>query len=268
MNKGYFQIMINEFQANLAYKVNLIFRMFSYIIVILIQITIWKALFNGQSEINSQMGTPITLLEMTTYVIISTCISIVISNQVIDIMENKVKTGEISMDLIKPINIKLMFLFNTIGSNAFKILFQLSPLLIVCSVVYKPQLPNIEHFFIFTLTLLNAFIIYFLLTFIVGLLSFWYMAIWHMKRFLNDLISILSGSVIPLWFFPQFLIDLTTFLPFKLIYFLPLSIYLGRLEYMECLMVIIQQCFWIIILLLLGKFIWSKGINKLVIQGG
>ncbi|MBW4082729.1 ABC-2 family transporter protein [Paenibacillus sp. S150] len=205
---------------------------------------------------------------MVTYVIISTTISLLIKNEVIKQMERKIRSGEIAMDLIKPMNFKLIFISDTVGNSIFRLSFQLIPLLAVGSIAFGFQMVQLKILPFFLLSLINAAIIYFLITFIIGLLAFWYMAVWHLQRFLSDLIGLLSGSIIPLWFFPDFLQQISVYLPFRLIYFVPLSIYLGKTEINDIVILMLQQWFWIIVLWIGERLVWSKAINKLVIQGG
>ncbi len=259
--------MKNEFQANMAYRMNVIIRMFSYIIAVFIQISIWHALFNGAHETSTQMGT-IDINEMVTYVVISTAISLFIRNEVILQMETKIKSGEIAMDLIKPTNLKLMIFSNSLGGSAFKLIFQFIPLIIVGYLFLNLTIPTPENVVLFIITLINAVIIYFLLTYIVGLLAFWYMAIWHLERFLGDLISLFAGAIVPLWFFPKVLLDISAVLPFHLIYFTPISIYLGKITVSDSIYLILQQFIWITVLILLEKVVWKNAVNKLVVQGG
>lgn len=85
---------------------------------------------------------------------------------------------------------------------------------------------------------------------------------------MDDVLRLLSGAFIPLWFFPTALADISSFLPFRLIFFTPISIYLEKISGVEAGGLIAQQLLWIIALLVVEKILWRKGIRKLVIQGG
>jgi len=118
------------------------------------------------------------------------------------------------------------------------------------------------------LSIINGLLIYFLISYLLGMLGFWYMTIWHFKRLLEDTIRVFAGALIPLWFFPQFLVTVSNYLPFKYIYFIPISIYLQKISLAEAQKAIALQFIWLVTLLALEHFVWQKAIKKLVIQGG
>jgi len=104
--------------------------------------------------------------------------------------------------------------------------------------------------------------------FLFGMLGFWYLTIWHLDQFLNDIIKLFAGVWIPLWLFPGFLSDFANYLPFRLIYFSPITIFLEKVTIEEILFIYMQQLITVVFLVLLIALTWRKGIRKIVIQGG
>lgn len=84
----------------------------------------------------------------------------------------------------------------------------------------------------------------------------------------NVFVNVLSGSMIPLWFMPDWMQGVLRCTPFSSIYFTPVQIYMGQLTVPEILQRFAVQIIWILLLLLVGKVLWSKGQKKLVVQGG
>ena len=74
--------------------------------------------------------------------------------------------------------------------------------------------------------------------------------------------------MIPLWFMPEGVKRVLEFLPFSSIYFTPVQIYLGQLTYGEIALKCGIQILWIVLIYLLGDFLWRKGQKKLIVQGG
>jgi len=263
----YYELAKNALQMSMAYRFNTCLQLVSQTINMFILITIWRALYNGTGVTASNMGA-ITLQEMTTYSIISSGIYIFINNDIVITMGQKLKTGEIATDLIKPINLKAALFCKTLGEKVYQILFQLIPLMGMAAIFVGIPVPGWQTLLLFFITLINGMILYFSMTYIIGLIGFWYLSIWHLRQFLDDVLRLLSGSFIPLWFFPTALIDVSSFLPFRLIFFTPISIYLEKISGMEAGGLILQQLLWIIVLWVVEKILWRKGIRKLVIQGG
>ena len=267
MIRVYIEFMKNTLQSNMAYKFNTFLRLFSKILFLFIQIAIWRALFKGTTEVSTNAGF-VTLSEMITYVIVSSLMSVIISSNTIGRINQKIRSGELSIDLIRPIRFLTYIFSETVGNMSFRIMFEIMPLLILSTSFWSISYPSFYNSLLFSVALVNGMLLYFLLTYVIGLLAFWYLNIWQLDRLLGDLIRLFSGSFIPLWFFPKVLLKISNVLPFRLIYFTPLSIYLGKIEYTESVELILQQWLWIIILFITQRIVWKKGIRKLVIQGG
>jgi ABC-2 type transport system permease protein len=101
----------------------------------------------------------------------------------------------------------------------------------------------------------------------MGLIGFWYMRGWQ-STIIWILNRLFSGAYIPLWFFPQILVTISYFLPLRLMYFAPISIFLGTVTPLDCLYIILQQFGWMFVLYAVIMVMWRAAIKKLVIQGG
>ena len=255
------------FQANIAYKMSVFLRLMTQLVILSVRVSLWRALFKGLGRTTTHMGT-VSLRDMITYSIVSTGMSIIITTNVIRQVDGKIKTGEIAMDLIKPLKLKASLFCEAIGNNFVRFFVELIPLLTIGILVYGVNYPPWENFMIFLIALGNGMVILFSLSYLLGLAGFWYLSVWQFRMTLDILVLVLGGAQIPLWFFPEFLIQLSSFLPFKLIYFAPLAIYLEKVTTIDAVGLILQQFLWIGILLALEKLVWLKGVKKLIIQGG
>jgi ABC-2 type transport system permease protein len=142
------------------------------------------------------------------------------------------------------------------------------PVLVITVIFLDFQLPSLPNLILFLVMVVNTLVIMFLIVFNLGLLSFWYMAMWQVDIFFGSLMELFSGRFLPLWFFPQILVSISAFMPFRLMYYVPISIYLGMLDISDCWLAILQQLMWIVILLGITALMWRSAIKKLVIQGG
>lgn len=259
----YLEIIKNVFQVNITYRINTVFNVLSKFIILFVQICIWRALLT-----DAQTQTSISLRDMITYVIISAGISIFMDQSVIRKMDSKIKSGDIAMDLIKPFNFK-MYQFCEIFANSFyRTFIEFIPLLLFSMAIFGFYFPSIKYLLFFALSLINGIIINFLISYIIGLIGFWYISIRHLSDLLYTLVRLFSGSIVPLWFFPKFLFAISLALPFRFMYFAPISIYLEKMGQNEAIGILMQQLLWIFGLLMIEKITWKKGIKKLVVQGG
>ena len=265
--RAYIELIKTVFKANLAYRVNYFFGLAGHILWLIIWVAVWRALLGASGETATDTGT-VTIRDMITYVVISRTISVLITQVIIDVMDERIRTGQISMDLIKPINFQAFMFCHVTGNSLFQFLFQLLPVFGIGALCFGIQYPSAQNFLLFCISVVNAAAINFLITYIIGLLGFQILSIWVFRRFIGDLISLFSGSYIPLWFFPNFLISISLYLPFRLIYFMPISIYLNKLEVVDSLWIILLQLLWIVMLYGFTQLLWRLMVRRLVIQGG
>jgi ABC-2 type transport system permease protein len=262
----YIELLKNSFQSNIAYKLNLILSIVSKVVLLFIQVSIWKALIKGSVVTNTTVGA-ISLKEMITYTILSTTMASLIWS-VLPNVNKKITSGEITMDLIKPLNFKRYIFFDFHGGTLFRLIFEVIPVFVVGLVVFGFEASTWDKTILFIVTTINAIILYFMISYVIGLLAFWFLNVNILGSLLFTLTSVLSGSIIPLWFFPKTFYEICQYLPFGLIYNSPISIYLGKISLSGAFIIILQQYLWIAALLLIEKSVWHRGIKKLVLQGG
>ncbi|GFN30060.1 ABC transporter permease [Paenibacillus xylaniclasticus] len=264
----YFQIIINSFRSSLAYRSEVLLFLFGQLITVFIEIYIWYAIYGDRSAVDSTVGA-IQINEMVSYVLLSAFISVFVTNDVIFRISNKVSTGEIGMDLIKPISFKALIFSQMFGTNIYRLFFELIPLSIFCILFFSIKTPSFINLILFIVMVINSIIINYFITYIIGLISLWYGVIWQVSSLYNALILLFSGAFIPNWFFPDAIKTVSNFMPFHLIYYDPISLFLGKIDGVSNIFWIIgQQLLWILLLVFIEKIIWLRGVKKIVVQGG
>ena len=262
----YFQFVANAVKSNTTYRINTFFRLISELMSLFVQVFIWKSLLKGGSA-TSQVGS-IRLDEMITYVVISLGISILTSTDVIGELNNRIRSGGIAFDFIRPFSIKLNVLCAAVGQMIAAFIIRFIPVFAVALTVFDIGVPGIGDLCVFFAAAGLGFVLYLQITYLVALSGFWYIEMWHMNRFLSDVIRIFSGAWLPLWFFPDALYRVSSFLPFRLMYYFPISVYLGKIGPDETRKLLLQQVLWIAAVMLMSALVWKSAQRKLVVQGG
>lgn len=260
----YIEYIKKMFQLKLTYRFSFIISILTEILWVFIQINVWQALFRNRVTINN-----IDLNDMISYVILTLFISALTDTWVGGELADSINSGEIGSVLIKPINIKYYLIAEDLGRKLANILFSIIPTCIIASLYWGFILPDINlSFLLFILSLINGMVIMYLINYILGLLAFWLHTSWYISWYLRAFFILFSGSMVPLWFYPDILYNMSRYLPFRLISFDPINIYLDKLSIQDSIFVIISQLFWILILFVLEKLIWYRAEKKIVIYGG
>ena len=251
-------------KVNLAYAINAWGAFFVTILQIFVFYYIWMAIYKFDSVING-----ISKGQIVTYIILSRIIYTQVTSGFIPRIGRKIHTGEITMDLLKPMDFQLFMLFGRIGDFVSFFTITAFPILIVCLLTLGMQAPlDFATLIYFLLSLFMAITISFFVEFWIGLLTFYTNYSWGLQTFQEALVSMFSGVLIPLSFFPGWLRTITNLLPFQQMSYSPVSIYLGIVKGSQVYEVIEFQFLWIVILFVLSRLFYSFAIKKITVQGG
>ena len=205
---------------------------------------------------------------MIQYAVFSMLISILINNSATSNIEKRISSGQVSIDFIRPVGFALQITCSEIANVLFNFLFTFIPMGIISILIVGIKVFKISHVGWFILTLVNSIVLFYLINYMIGLLSIWFITIWPLNQVLDGVIKLISGALIPLWFLPKTIYTIASFLPFRLIYYFPITICLGKTDTHEMFEGIAIQYIWILILFVICVVIWNRGSKKLTVQGG
>lgn len=263
--RGYLYYATMRWRTVVAYKSDAIFRIIRGIVEFITLVYVWKALYNGADAV---AGT--TILQMVTYVVISRLVSNVTYTNISYELDQRLKSGEIATDLIRPMNIRMLFAARSMGDALAAFLLEGLPVTIFSIVYLRGILPpsSIVHFLLFIISVALAVIVNIMIQLLMGVLAFWYMNSGKINMLMGALNALLSGSVVPLWFMPKWMSYLAYALPLQAVSFTPVQIYLGKLQIADCLQAVLLQIAWIFILLGIQSLLWKKALKRIVVFGG
>ena len=251
-------------KVNLAYAINAWGAFIVTLLQIFVFYYIWMAIYKSDSVING-----INKEQIITYIILSRIIYTQITCGFIPRIGRRIHTGEITMDLLKPMDFQLFMFFGRIGDFISFFAMTAIPILIICLLTFGMQAPSsFSTLVYFLLSLFMSIAISFFVEFWIGLLTFYTNYSWGLQTFQEALVSLFSGVLIPLTFFPGWLKTITDFLPFQQMSYSPVSIYLGIVKGPQIFEVLAFQLLWIVILWFLSRFFYSFAIKKITVQGG
>ncbi|MEI7475093.1 MAG: ABC-2 family transporter protein [bacterium] len=251
-------------KSNISYVFAAWGAFFSNILQIFIFYYIWMAVYGDNTVLNG-----ISKDQMITYIILSRILYTQITWGFIHVIGNKIQSGDIVMDLLRPVDFQLFTYISRLGDIISFGIMNAIPALILAGMflgLYLPHNPIILLYFI--ISLLMAITISFFIEFWIGLLAFYTVNSWGLQTLYEASISFFSGSLIPLAFFPHWLKAIVNFLPFKDMLYTPISIYLGIVNGNQILESLFFQFLWVIALLVLSRLIYCFSIKQVTIQGG
>ena len=174
----------------------------------------------------------------------------------------RIRQGALSVLLLKPIHP----IHSDIADNiSYKILMSVIvfPTAIFLYILFDPNLIFHLHLFVlFLLSLTLAFLMRFFIEWTMALTAFWTTRNEAINQMYFTLGLFLSGRIAPIDLLPNFVQQIANALPFRWAIAFPVELMLGRLSQEQIDHGFTMQTIWLIISLILLKFVWRSGIKK------
>lgn len=172
-----------------------------------------------------------------------------------------VKEGYLTNHLLRPISYFWQNFFHELPYRMLQGSFGIAVLLIFW--VFYPGLvtlvTNPEQIILGIVIILSAYFLSFCFKMLLGLSALFTTDFYGLAEFVGVLILVFGGFVIPLDLFPSQLIRLVSVLPFPYMFYYPILAIAGRLDVQALFRLIGIQVGWIVIFLLLYRYLWKKG---------
>lgn len=252
-----------SFRKNLAYRSEVWLSIIFGLLAIVIQAAIWRALLaDGAVE-------GITVNDMVTYVIITTVISTISLHRLITDVDERLRSGDIAIDLVKPMHYPSLQFADQLGRSAFQLAFVVVPMVVISMVAFDIQAPAGSGAIVgFIVALAIALLISFTQGLLLALLAFWFLTTFHFIWANGALLTLFGGANLPLWFFPDTLETIARLLPYQFVAFVPAAIYLGEISGSDKVRTLVLGVIWVAIHGAACHLLWTAAVRRLTLQGG
>jgi ABC-2 type transport system permease protein len=248
----------------LAYRLRYFTGIVTYFIYVSVYYFIWKAIYAHSAKIEG-----FDFSQLLTYVAVGWIIRSFYFNNIDQDLAYQVMEGRLAMDLIKPVDIQFMYVARAAGESVFRLVLLTVPTAAVLLAVYPLRRPASPlHALAFFLSALMSFLLVAAINFTVGTFALRLHSILGLLRAKFFLLELFSGLLLPISFFPEIFQKIFAVMPFEYISYIPMLIYLGKINGVGILKALGIQLFWVAALLLLGHVIWRWSIRTVIIQGG
>jgi len=262
----YFKI---GFKKSIEYKSYLIGALTTPVFMGIFFYFIWSYIYEVKSQASDWTGTigGFTFNEMIVYLIIGLLIQTAKSTDIANRISAIIKSGDIAIFLCRPVNFVKSLLSDGIGEKLIPFA-TFAVLLVVMTYFFNLPYPSLGILAIFIIYGLLLIFFQIVIEIMIGGLAFWLTEIWGVKSSIQQIMWILSGRALPLSLFPQAFQTFLTWTPFFYLEYTFARIYLGQIELMTAIQYMSIFIIWIAIMLILMKWIFSRGFKKLENFGG
>jgi ABC-2 type transport system permease protein len=181
----------------------------------------------------------------------------------------RVRTGDISIDLIRPVDPLRAGLAFDLGRATYHAVFRGIPPFLIGALFFPMTLPASPVVWIlFLLSVVLAVVVSFGVRWLYNTSAFWLMDDRGVMIITATAMALFSGMMIPVSFFPAWLAAIANATPFPAMIQIPVDIFVGRLAGTDALAALAVQLAWALGLLVAARAVFAAGVRRLVVQGG
>ncbi len=186
-----------------------------------------------------------------------------------DDLTERIRTGDVAIDLYRPVGLVGWYLAGDLGRSAYHLLTRgLTPTLIG-AVLFGIALPSSPTAAVgFAISLPLAVTVSFAIRFLVASTAFWLLDAQGIKVLAGAFAVFFTGMTLPLVLFPGWLGTLAQALPWAAYIQVPIDVWLGRHQGGDLLAALAFQALWVVVLLALCHLVLHAATRKVVVQGG
>jgi ABC-2 type transport system permease protein len=260
---GFLAIAAKSFRRQLAYRAAFWTELVINLGFMVLYVCVWRALTEGSAEAERR--------RVLSYIVVAqTVMTVEFTLRAWREIEARVRTGQIAVDLLRPIDFHAAALATAVGPALHTALFNMLPKLALfgaAGVLAAPPSPGAAG--LFAISLVLSSLVQFGIELTIGLSAFWLVEVRGLQLFVMwGLAPLLSGYFAPFDVYPAWLAGVARALPFQAVVHTPAAIWSGTLAGAAALGGVAVQAAWAGGLALAGRALLAVARRRLVVQGG
>lgn len=186
-----------------------------------------------------------------------------------DELQERIRTGDVVIDLYRPVDLQLWWLTADLGRAAFHLLGRGVVPMVVAAFFFELALPSSPSAWLaFLVSVTLGIVVGFSLRYLFALSAFWLLDGTGLSLLSVLLSMFFSGMLLPLTVFPGVFGEVVRLLPWAATMQVPADVLLGEYRGSEVLGAFGFQAVWAVALLAAGRALQSLATRKVVVQGG
>lgn len=181
---------------------------------------------------------------------------------ILDDIEERVRTGELSAYLLRPLDMAHMMFAQVVSVRFFNTVLVGAVLGIVILLIPGRQwVLTPANILAFCLVIPIGFVFEFLLQYTIGTLAFWTTQVYRIFDIAFFVKSLLGGFVVPLPLLPPAVQAVAEWLPFQASIALPAEILVGKATLERVLGGVLVSLAWVVGMAVFSRWLWARGLR-------
>lgn len=250
------------------YKVTFLTSLFNIVIKIVAMAMVWKAVY-AQNVSEFQLTLEQMLIYSTMSVALSQCLTWWDGPHYYAL--ESIQSGTVILDMIKLISFPLQLLLRGSSEFVLNILVYTIPTIVAGIVLLQINFSiHIINMFLFLIALICSYFILYEFQLILTFISIRTLELNGIIHFFHAIVMLLSCQIVPIGMYPVFIQNIINVLPFKYVFYFPLSVLISDIPFDTEIFIdiLVSEVSWMIIIGIICVLIWKKSKRTICIQGG
>jgi ABC-2 type transport system permease protein len=180
-----------------------------------------------------------------------------------------VRSGTVAYELARPVNLYWFWFSRNLALRTAPALLRATPMFVVAGLFLGLRPPaSLAAAASWAVAVAGAVAIGCALTTLMSISMLWTISGEGIARLVGTCAMIFSGMIVPLPLFPDWAQPILNVLPFRGLMDIPFRLYIGHVPAGQVFPWLGHQLAWSAALVLLGRWVLSRGVRRLVVQGG
>ncbi|MSS70242.1 MAG: ABC transporter permease [Candidatus Latescibacteria bacterium] len=180
-----------------------------------------------------------------------------------------IRSGVVAYELVRPLDLYVFWFSRALALRTAPTLLRAIPMFIIAGIFFGLQPPpSWASAGAWMAATVVALLLSCAFTTLATISLLWTVSGEGLSQLMVVAVCILSGQFVPLPFFPDWAQPVLNLLPFRGLVDIPFRLYMGHISPDQAISVLTQQVAWTVALIVLGRWILSRGTRRLVVQGG
>ena len=247
-----------------AFRLKPLMALSAYPVIMLANYCLYSAIFKNRETVAGY-----TIGQAITYMGIAWLLRSAFKTQTDRLIGNRVRSGDIALDLMRPVYYPSLVFWQGLGRSAGRAAFISVPLVVFSTAFLDVSPPkDFSSWAFFAASVAIGYLMAFSIDLLVGVAAFFVEYNVELSWTVDMTVRLLAGLLIPLDFFPERIAAVLLYSPFRYIYFLPIQVYLGRIPAGEIIPAFLTGILWLTVMLTLGHVLYVIDARRLTFQGG
>ena len=270
--RPYGAILSARFRMLLQYRAAALAGLWTQIFFGFVLLMVYEAFYRSTAA-----PQPMTLREVVSYVWLGQALLAMLPWNADAEIRAMIRSGAVAYELCRPIDLYSLWYARALAWRTAPTILRAVPMCVFATVVLPliglgewrlASPPSVAAAVAFAITLVCTLFLGCALTTLTHITLLWTISGEGAVILLTTLATFLSGMIVPLPLFPEWIQPIVQALPFAGLVDLPFRVFTGHIPAAGAIAVVRHQIVWTLILVGFGRWLLSRGMRRVVVQGG